>query len=182
MANHGFADGNKRTALLLVQLLLRRSGYSLDADGPAVLELIVGVADHTVTYDELVVWLRERIVRNPSAAKAAVQTDRSWRFSGTCRLDRATSAFPLRTRSVPPCLRARGGTGAVRTGWLDRHGLAARPCAIICVRGASMEPTLPDGCSIMFDRNRRERRIYVVCTDGRYVVKRAAPASREVRA
>ena len=77
VANHGFADGNKRTALLLVELLLRRSGYGLDADGPAVLELIVGVADHTVTYDELVVWLRERIVRNPSAATAAAQTDRS---------------------------------------------------------------------------------------------------------
>ena len=77
VANHGFADGNKRTALLLVELLLRRSGYSLDADDPALLELIVGVADHTVTYDELVVWLKARIVRNPSAATATARTNRS---------------------------------------------------------------------------------------------------------
>ena len=40
-----------------------------------------------------------------------------------------------------------------------------------------MEPTLPDGCSILFDRNRRtlrEDRIYVVRTDGGLIVKRAA--------
>lgn len=35
--------------------------------------------------------------------------------------------------------------------WLDRHGLDATRCAIIRVRGDSMEPTLPDGCSILFD-------------------------------
>ena len=77
VANHGFADGNKRTALLLVELLLRRSGYSLDANDDAVLNLIVGVADHTVTYDELVVWLEARVVRNPSPATAAARTKRS---------------------------------------------------------------------------------------------------------
>ncbi len=75
--NHGFADGNKRTALLLVELMLRRSGYSLDADGPAVLELIVGVADDTVTYDELVIRLRERIARKPAVAASAARKDRS---------------------------------------------------------------------------------------------------------
>ena len=61
--------------------------------------------------------------------------------------------------------------------WLDRHGLDATRCAIIRVRGDSMEPTLPDGCSILFDRDRRARRkraIYVVRTDGGIVVKRAA--------
>ena len=40
-----------------------------------------------------------------------------------------------------------------------------------------MEPTLPDGCSILFDRSRRDRRehgIYVVRTDGGLILKRAA--------
>ena len=66
--------------------------------------------------------------------------------------------------------------------WLDRHGLDATRCAIIRVRGDSMEPTLPDGCSILFDRDRRARReraIYVVRTDGGIVVKRAARRGRD---
>ena len=42
--------------------------------------------------------------------------------------------------------------------WLDRLGLDATRCAIIRVRGESMEQTLPDGCLSMFDCNRRERR------------------------
>ena len=61
--------------------------------------------------------------------------------------------------------------------WLDRHGLDATRCAIIRVRGESMEPTLPDGCSILFDRSRRTRRehaIYVVRTEVGLIVKRAA--------
>ncbi|MCY3596135.1 MAG: hypothetical protein OXG71_01665 [Rhodospirillales bacterium] len=51
--------------------------------------------------------------------------------------------------------------------WLDRLNLDATRCAIIRVRGESMEQTLPDEGSILFDRNRRNRRegrIYVVRT------------------
>ena len=61
--------------------------------------------------------------------------------------------------------------------WLDRLGLDLIKCAIIRVRGKSMEPPLPDGCSILFDRSRRDRReygIYVVRTDGGLILKRAA--------
>jgi death-on-curing protein len=32
--NHGFTDGNKRTALLLTDLLIKRSGYRLVARTP----------------------------------------------------------------------------------------------------------------------------------------------------
>lgn len=32
ICSHGFADGNKRTALYLVELLVRRSGYEFIAD------------------------------------------------------------------------------------------------------------------------------------------------------
>ena len=65
--------------------------------------------------------------------------------------------------------------------WLDRLNLDAARCAIIRVRGESMEPTLPDGCLILFDWNRRDRpegRIYVVRTDGGLIVKRAAMRRR----
>ncbi|MCY4004167.1 MAG: S24 family peptidase [Rhodospirillales bacterium] len=90
---------------------------------------------------------------------------------------------------------AAGGRGGIRGGggeidservrglvwftlsWPARLGLDATKCAIIRGRGESMEPTLPDGCSILFDRNRRERReggIYLMRTSGGLIVKRAA--------
>ena len=61
--------------------------------------------------------------------------------------------------------------------WLYRHSLEPAHCAIIHVRGESMEPTLPDGCSILVDRTRtrcQEGRIQVLRTDDGIVVKRLA--------
>ena len=60
--------------------------------------------------------------------------------------------------------------------WLDRHGLDPARCAVIRMRDDSMEPTLPGGCSLLFDRNRqtrRERGIYVVRSDRGLIVRRA---------
>ena len=47
---------------------------------------------------------------------------------------------------------------AFRRDWLDRHGIDPTQCTVIGVAGESMEPTLPDGCSILVDRSRRRRR------------------------
>ncbi len=44
-----------------------------------------------------------------------------------------------------------------RRQWLERHGIEASQCVLIGVRGESMEPTLPEGCSILVDRSRRRR-------------------------
>ena len=63
-----------------------------------------------------------------------------------------------------------------RSEWLFRKGLAADRCNIIGVAGKSMEPTLPDGCVILVDRNRTKRyrgHIFVVRTEDGLVVKRA---------
>ena len=63
-----------------------------------------------------------------------------------------------------------------RSEWLFRKGLAADRCNIIGVAGESMEPTLPDGCVILVDRNRTKRyrgHIFVVRTEDGLVVKRA---------
>ena len=60
--------------------------------------------------------------------------------------------------------------------WLSRQGLVADRCSIIGVMGESMDPTLPEGCVILLDRNRRQRRegrIFVVRTEEGLVVKRA---------
>lgn len=68
-------------------------------------------------------------------------------------------------------------TGRVpfRRSWLRRHGIKAADCHIISIRGDSMDPTLPDGCSVIVDRSRREPvdgHIYVMRTADGLVVKR----------
>jgi prophage maintenance system killer protein len=63
---HGFVDGNKRTALFTLALLLRRSGYYLRAasveqlnrDGEA---MILEHVAHRMTFDDVVASLQQRI-------------------------------------------------------------------------------------------------------------------------
>ena len=46
VGNHGFIDGNKRTAWLLVEILIDRSGYVLTVpDDAPIDDLVVAVAD-----------------------------------------------------------------------------------------------------------------------------------------
>ena len=63
-----------------------------------------------------------------------------------------------------------------RRDWLDRRGLDPARCAVIGVRGDSMHRTLPDGCSILVDRQRTElvdEAIFVVRAEDGLAVKRA---------
>lgn len=64
--NHGFIDGNKRTALLMLNMLLTRSGYRLVADSERQLNIdvenmILAIVEHQMTFDEVVTWLEQRI-------------------------------------------------------------------------------------------------------------------------
>ncbi len=68
--DHGFTDGNKRTAILLMGLLLNQSGYQLtecaDADlNDAVENMVVALADGRMSFDNLVGWFKLRIRRRP---------------------------------------------------------------------------------------------------------------------
>ena len=59
--------------------------------------------------------------------------------------------------------------------WIDSHGIDPTQAVIISVRGDSMEPTLPAGCKILVDRQRRRRHvghIYVITTLDGLIVKR----------
>ena len=61
VGNRGFVDANKRTAWLLVEILVDRSGYRLDIpDDEPVDDLIVSVA---TGFQDLVRWFQERLVR-----------------------------------------------------------------------------------------------------------------------
>ena len=67
VSSHGFVDGNKRTALYLVELFLRRSGYRLAEDDMAIADTIVAVAAGEMDYEALARWFRERVVRAAGA-------------------------------------------------------------------------------------------------------------------
>jgi death on curing protein len=64
-ANHGFADGNKRTTLILVHTLIANSGYRLKAvpneDLEKALEDIIVAAANHETIERLIEWFRQRI-------------------------------------------------------------------------------------------------------------------------
>jgi death-on-curing protein len=65
-SNHGFIDGNKRTALILVNLLLRKSGYGLtNGDDPkrALENTILAVVKRELEVDALVRWFERRLAR-----------------------------------------------------------------------------------------------------------------------
>ena len=64
VSSHGFVDGNKRTALYLVELMLRRSGYELVEDDIAIADTITSVAAGQMDYEALAQWFRERLVRS----------------------------------------------------------------------------------------------------------------------
>jgi death on curing protein len=63
--NHGFIDGNKRTALLTLFMFLVRSGYILPGGGSLNAEaenLVVDLVQHRIKFDDVVAWLRARII------------------------------------------------------------------------------------------------------------------------
>lgn len=65
---HGFADGNKRTAVILTRLLIDQSGYDLVLDynvedDEALEDLTVCVVAHVVEGEEIVCWFRDRLIR-----------------------------------------------------------------------------------------------------------------------
>lgn len=67
-SNHGFADGNKRTTLLLLGVLLDRSGYQLVGEGTeetgrAVEDLIVEVADGVHDFDSIHGWMKKHVLK-----------------------------------------------------------------------------------------------------------------------
>jgi death-on-curing protein len=64
VTNHGFVDGNKRTALLAVHLLVERSGWTFAAGTESRIDqMLVAVATGSLTVDEIDNWYRARLVR-----------------------------------------------------------------------------------------------------------------------
>jgi death-on-curing protein len=63
--NHGFVDGNKRTASLTGFTFLYENGYTIIAEQAEVVAAMLALADHTLDEAGYAAWLREHIARNP---------------------------------------------------------------------------------------------------------------------
>jgi death-on-curing protein len=61
--NHGFADGNKRTALVTADLFLMLNGYELVSSPTENVLAILSLAEGTLSEDELTSWFRRNIKR-----------------------------------------------------------------------------------------------------------------------
>ncbi len=67
--NHGFADGNKRTTIILAHTLIVNSGYRLSAldsnesIDDAFEEMILAAATGAMALDEITDWFKARIRR-----------------------------------------------------------------------------------------------------------------------
>lgn len=65
--NHGFVDGNKRTAILLTDLLIKKSGYRLTVSyvnedlNQALEELVVSVARGELQLADITDWFKQRV-------------------------------------------------------------------------------------------------------------------------
>jgi death-on-curing protein len=64
LRNHAFVDGNKRTALMAVELFLERNGYGLTAGDEECVLAILEVAQDRWSENQLAAWLRDRLVRS----------------------------------------------------------------------------------------------------------------------
>ncbi len=71
--NHRFLDGNKRTAVHMLGVLLYRSGYTLEFDdidqaNDEVEAMVLAVAQHELDLDGITAWITARI--KPRAPRA----------------------------------------------------------------------------------------------------------------
>lgn len=62
--NHPFVDGNKRVAFFATDVFLRLNGYRLQVEATAAHQFLIGLLDAgDCTFDRLLPWLREHLVR-----------------------------------------------------------------------------------------------------------------------
>jgi death-on-curing protein len=63
--NHGFADGNKRTALVIADLFLMLNGHELTSTPAENVLTILGIAEGSLSEEDLAAWIRSNIQESP---------------------------------------------------------------------------------------------------------------------
>ncbi|ACZ29292.1 death-on-curing family protein [Xylanimonas cellulosilytica DSM 15894] len=60
VANHPFVDGNKRTGIMALLVLLDLNGVTVSTNNAELISLGLGLASGEITYEQTVRWVRER--------------------------------------------------------------------------------------------------------------------------
>ena len=63
--NHGFNDGNKRTAWVTARVFLADNGKAISFDRLEAIQTMEGVAAGSISEEELAEWFRSRVVSRP---------------------------------------------------------------------------------------------------------------------
>ncbi|MDQ6876180.1 MAG: type II toxin-antitoxin system death-on-curing family toxin [Candidatus Dormibacteraeota bacterium] len=58
--NHGFVDGNKRSAMYAMAAWLEREGYMIDAARGELRDLALAIASHQLSTEQISAWLVQR--------------------------------------------------------------------------------------------------------------------------
>lgn len=58
--NHGFVDGNKRTALYAMAAWLEREGHVIEAARGELRDLALSIASHKLSTEQIATWLVQR--------------------------------------------------------------------------------------------------------------------------
>ena len=61
--NHGFVDGNKRTAMYAMAAWLERESYIVEAARGGLRDLALAVASHEFSTEQVAAWLVQRSIR-----------------------------------------------------------------------------------------------------------------------
>ena len=62
--NHGFVDGNKRTAWVIARLFLRDYGHRFQHDQLEAIRMMEAAAAGRLTEDQIAAWFRKRIKKS----------------------------------------------------------------------------------------------------------------------
>lgn len=60
-SNHGFLDGNKRTAYVIAETFLDLNGYAMAASDQAVVNTMMAVASGVMSEEQLANWFRSAV-------------------------------------------------------------------------------------------------------------------------
>jgi death-on-curing protein len=58
--NHGFIDGNKRTAMYAMAAWLEREGYVIEAARGELRDLALAIASHELSTEQVAAWIAQR--------------------------------------------------------------------------------------------------------------------------
>ncbi|MBC7524422.1 MAG: type II toxin-antitoxin system death-on-curing family toxin [Flavobacterium sp.] len=67
LINHPFVDGNKRTAYVLMRLILLENGMDIIADQNEKYEMVISASTGNIRFDEILEWIRTRTKKKNEA-------------------------------------------------------------------------------------------------------------------